>query len=72
MLQPGILADCEQALCTLHQGPDFDRDSAHDALLDWSSMHGYQVNAAPREIYFRRGQPNEYLTEIQFPVRRLA
>jgi DNA-binding transcriptional MerR regulator len=72
LLQPGCLPSHQQVLCTLHQGPDFDRDAAHDALLDWSIMHGYQVSAAPREVYFRRGQPNEYLTEIQFPVRPLV
>jgi effector-binding domain-containing protein len=59
---------------TIHKG-NFDTVSAaYAALMKWIEASGYQVAGPSREIYFTDPHsgvaPNEYVTEVQFPVEK--
>ncbi len=58
------------------KGP-YDRIPAHyTEMLAWLDAQGWEAAGPPREVYLRRpgahgeGDPNEFLTEIQFPIRK--
>ena len=44
------------------------------ALMRWIEANGYQIAGPSREIYFTDPNsgvpPSEYVTEVQFPVRK--
>ena len=48
--------------------------AAYTALMRWIEANGYQVAGPSREIYFTDPNsgvpPSEYVTEVQFPVRK--
>lgn len=65
---------CTVAYVTV-KGP-YDQVPAHyTEMLAWLSAEGWEIAGAPREVYIRRpdshgrGDPEEFLTEIQFPIR---
>ena len=64
----------EQMATTIHKGTYDSVGSAYTALGKWIETNGYQIIGPCREIYFtdpRSGTPpNEYVTEIQFPVTK--
>jgi effector-binding domain-containing protein len=64
----------EQMATTIHKGAYDSVGSAYNALGKWIETNGYQIIGPCREIYFtdpRSGTPpNEYVTEIQFPVSK--
>jgi effector-binding domain-containing protein len=57
----------------VHKGPLEKMEHAYIALLRWIEGNGYQIIGASREIalqYDPFGNPETYVTEIQFPVRK--
>ena len=64
----------EQMVTTIHKGTYDSVGSAYTSLGKWIETNGYQIIGPCREIYFtdpRSGTPpNEYVTEIQFPVAK--
>jgi effector-binding domain-containing protein len=69
------LPDYEQAATTIHKGSYDSVGGAYSALGKWIETNGYQITGPCREIYYTdpRGgtPPNEYITEIQFPVVKI-
>ncbi len=74
-LRPRVFPAVELMACVIHCGADSQRHLAHQALLRWTSAHGYALAAPTREIYVWRGEPDEtsdqHVTEIQHPIRKL-
>jgi AraC family transcriptional regulator len=55
----------------MHRGPYEDIEPTYRALEAWIAGHGYAMSGPPEEIYFsdpNEVPPEEYVTEIQFPV----
>jgi AraC family transcriptional regulator len=55
----------------VHKGPYEAIEPAYRALGEWVAQSGYQMAGPPIEIYFSDPMevpPEEYITEIQFPV----
>jgi effector-binding domain-containing protein len=67
---PGL----EQAACTIYKGPYEGIGEAYSALMSWIESNGYQIIGNDRELYLTSPadtqDPNEYVTEIQFPVKK--
>ncbi len=61
-----------QMATTIHKGSYDTVSAAYAALMKWIEANGYQVAGPSREIYFTDPHsgvaPNEYVTEVQFPV----
>jgi effector-binding domain-containing protein len=56
---------------TMYHGPYEQIPPTYDALMEWVSGHGYTLVGPPEEIYYsdpNEVPPEEYLTEIRFPV----
>ncbi len=68
------LPDVRLMACTFHRG-SFDKlPAAYTAVGDWMRSNDYKVVGPIREVYVEMdedGSPNNYLTEIQFPVVKL-
>jgi DNA-binding transcriptional MerR regulator/DNA gyrase inhibitor GyrI len=58
----------------VHKGPYDQLGRSYEAIAAYLKDKGYKVAAPPREIYIKgpgfifKGNPKNYLTEIQFPV----
>jgi effector-binding domain-containing protein len=71
-LLPGV----EQAAFVLHKGPYENFSRAYSALMTWVEANGYQICGPNREVYLKgpgqilKGNPQEYITEIQLPVKK--
>ncbi len=79
---PGV----EMAACVIHHGPFSGLGQAYDALMKWIASNSYRVVGANREVYLRAPadpnlagtypseflttNPNDCVTEIQFPVEK--
>ena len=77
---PGVKA----VAATLHKGPYDGLGEAYNALVSWTEANGYRIVGHSREMYLRghtdsdlkypkgseTNDPNEFLTEIQFPVEK--
>lgn len=58
---------------TTYKGPYDGIESTYRELGQWIPEHGYEIVGPPMEIYFSdpaEVPPEEYLTEIQFPVEK--
>jgi DNA-binding transcriptional MerR regulator len=67
------LPEVEQMVSVVHHGPFATIGAAHVAALKWIEQNGYNVKGPNRGLYLqyeRGGDPNDYVTEIQFPVTR--
>ena len=67
---PGV----ETMASTTHHGSFATFPDAYHALLRWIEANGYRVAGPNREVYLhyeRDGDPNQYVTEIQFPVAKV-
>ena len=68
------LPACTVAAATV-RGPYSDIPAHYMEMLAWLSAEGRQTAGPPREIYIKRpdaqggGDPKEFVTEIQFPVK---
>lgn len=61
----------EMMASVIHKGALEHMEDAYIALLTWIERNGYQIVRASREIalqYDPTGNPENYVTEIQFPV----
>ena len=60
--------------CVVHKGSFQTLYMAHSAVSKWIEENGYEITAPQRELYLKGewliNDPNEYITEIQFPVRK--
>lgn len=58
----------------VHHGMFEKMGNAYDALIHWIESNDYQIIGSPREIalkYIPKGDPNDFVTEIQFPVTKI-
>jgi effector-binding domain-containing protein len=57
------------------KGPYSQIPAHYTEMLAWLDAEGWDVAGPPREVYLKRpdaagkGDPNEFVTEIQFPVK---
>jgi effector-binding domain-containing protein len=64
----------DQAACVVYKGPYENIGQGYKALMTWVEANGYQIAGPDREIFlkgpgqFIRGNPANYITEIQLPV----
>jgi effector-binding domain-containing protein len=59
--------------CVVQHGSFAGFQRAYQALMNWIEANGYQITGPNREIYHqyeRDGNPDDYVTEIQFPVAK--
>lgn len=60
----------------MHHGPYEDLKSSYAKLLKYVNEHGYKISLPTREVYVKgpgmifRGNPKNYVTEIQIPVEK--
>ena len=57
----------------LHHGSFITLSEAYQALMDWIRANGFRSYEPVREVYLKYehgGDPNQYVTEIQFPVKK--
>lgn len=74
-LQIKALPEIELAACVVHQGTYSTLNQPYAAIMQWIEESDYEVCGANREVYLKGGaeQDNpDYVTEIQFPVRKKA
>lgn len=67
---PGI----DIAASVVHHGPFATLGNAYQALLAWIQANGYRTAGPTRELYLsyqRGGDQSQFVTEIQFPVRKV-
>jgi effector-binding domain-containing protein len=64
----------EQAACTIHKGSYEKVGEAYSAIMAWMEKNGYQGDGPDREVYLSgpndSKDPGQYVTEIQFPVKK--
>lgn len=62
------------AVCVEHRGPYDRMGEAYAAITEWMDQNDMELSDSPREQYIHgcwdRGSESDYLTEIQFPIRR--
>lgn len=68
------IAYVPQAACVLHKGPYSTLRSAYATVLQWMEDNGYEASDHPRESYidgiWNKESENDWLTEVQFPIRK--
>ncbi len=64
----------EKMACLVQQGPYENLKLAYAAITGWIEDNGYRIIGSEREIYLKgewnSDSPDEYVTEIQFPVEK--
>lgn len=63
----------EQAASVVHHGPFATLENAYQAVMKWIDANNYEIVGPSREInlqYERGGDQNQYVTEIQVPVKK--
>ena len=64
----------EKAACVLHKGSYSNFPKAYGAVIKWIEENDYEIIDYPRESYidgiWNKDSEEEWLTEIQFPVRK--
>lgn len=65
----------ESAACVLHKGSYSNFPRAYSALMQWTEENGFELIDYPRESYidgvWNKDSEEEWLTEIQFPIRKI-
>ena len=62
--------------CVAVAGPYDQIPARYTEMLAWLDVEGWEVAGPPREVYLKRpafpqqADPNEFLTEIQFPIKQ--
>ncbi len=68
------VAGAETMACLVHKGPHTGLPGAYRVLTNWIEANGYKIVGPDREVYLEgpwsTDDPNEYLTEIMFPVEK--
>lgn len=76
MLTFKIIDRVEHAACVLHKGPYEGFPKTYNAVLKWVENNGYEIIDNPRESYidgaWNKDSAEDWLTEIQFPVRKIS
>jgi effector-binding domain-containing protein len=66
----------EKMACLVQQGPYENLKLAYAAITGWIEDNGYRIIGSEREIYLKgewnSDSPDEYVTEIQFPVEKAS
>jgi len=68
------LPACTVASVTV-KGPYAQIPAHYTEMLAWLSAEGWEIDGPPREVYIKRpkadgsGDPGEFVTEIQFPIK---
>lgn len=60
--------------CAIHHGSFAGLSEAYNALTQWIEANGYRITGPNREVYLqydRDGSPDDFVTEIQFPVAKV-
>jgi effector-binding domain-containing protein len=63
----------KEVACIFHQGGYDTIGASYGNLMRWIEENGYEIVGAVREVYLRgpeSGEQDNYLTEIQLPVKR--
>ncbi len=75
MIQFKVLPKIEKAACLLHKGPYEGFPEAYGAVIRFVEENGYEICGNPRESYidgiWNKDSEEEWLSEIQFPVREI-
>jgi effector-binding domain-containing protein len=64
----------EKMAVIVHKGPYEQISQSYGTLMSWMEAHGYKPAGPSREVYLKgpgmilKGDPRNYVTEIQFPV----
>ena len=61
----------QAAAFTVLHGPFTRIKEAHEAVIRWAEANGRRICGPSREVYLqyeRDGDPNDYVTEVQYPV----
>ena len=64
-----------KAITLVHQGPYSQLGRSYEQLIRYAKEHGYEMHVPSREVYLKgpgmifKGNPKNYLTEIQILVR---
>lgn len=70
-----ILEGVKEMATVVHKGPFQTLHMAYSAISKWIEDNKYEIIGAQRELYLKgeslTNDPNEYITEMQFPVRKL-
>ncbi len=76
MIKFKTIKKVDTAACVLHKGAYKDFPKAYGAVLRFAEENGYEVIDNPRESYidgvWNKDSEEEWLTEIQFPVRKVS
>lgn len=69
------LPEVELAACLLHKGSYHLLSKTYQAVVGFIEESGYEIDGKPRESYidgiWNKDSEEEWLTEIQFPVRKI-
>ncbi len=69
-----VLEGVKEMATVVHKGTYQSLHMAYTAVCKWIEENGYEIIAAPRELYLKgewiTNDPNEYITELQFPVSK--
>ncbi|HEX3029153.1 MAG TPA: MerR family transcriptional regulator [Clostridia bacterium] len=69
-----LLEGVQEMACVVHKGSFQTLHMAYSAISNWIEENGYEIIGPQRELYLKgewiTKDPNEYVTEIQFPVRK--
>ena len=67
------LASVEKMACVVHNGPFSTIAQTYHSITQWIAENGYKLDGPAREIYHKgewaTANPEEYVTEIQFPLK---
>lgn len=70
-----ILEGVDEMACVVHKGPYQTLHMAYGAISKWIEENKYEIIGPQRELYLKgewiTTDQNEYITEIQFPVRKV-
>lgn len=61
----------ETMASTIHHGPFTRIGQAHEAVIRWAEANSRRLCGPSREVYLqyeRDGDPNAYVTEVQYPI----
>lgn len=71
-----IVPEVPTAACVLHKGPYKDLPKAYQAVVRFIEENDYEIIGEQRESYidgmWNKDSENEWLTEIQFPIRKIS
>jgi effector-binding domain-containing protein len=75
-IKVGLLEGVKNMACVVHKGSYQTLHMAYNAISKWIEENKYEVIGAQRELYLKgewlTSDQNEYITEIQFPVRKAS